>query len=141
VVAAGADVKAAANWVMGEVLSHWNGREQFTVEAPRLAALIGLVANSTVSLQAAKQIFGELTASSEAPQDVAARLGLIQVRDSGALADWVDEVIAAHPAEVTRYRGGEVKLIGFFVGQVMKRSGGKADPKGIQPILLERLKS
>lgn len=141
VVAAGADAKAAANWVQGEVLSHWNASGQFSVEPTRLAALIALVAKGTVSLQAAKQVYGELTTSNDAPHDVAARLGLVQVRDSGALAGWVDEVLAAHPAEVARFRGGEAKLTGFFVGQVMKRSGGKADPKGIQPILLERLKS
>ncbi len=57
----------------------------------------------------------------------------------GALAGWVDEVIAAHPGEVARFRGGEAKLMAFFVGQVMKRSKGKADPKGVQPVLAERL--
>jgi aspartyl-tRNA(Asn)/glutamyl-tRNA(Gln) amidotransferase subunit B len=140
VVAAGADAKASANWVMGEVLSHWNESGRFAVSAARLAALIALVANGTVSLQAAKQVYGEMAVTDASPQDIAARLGLIQVRDTGALAGWVDEVVRAHPAEVARYRGGEAKLIGFFVGQVMKKSGGKADPKGIPPILLERLK-
>ena len=66
---------------------------------------------------------------------MAERLGLVQVSDQGALAGWVDEVLAAHPAEVARFRGGETKLMGFFVGQVMKRSQGKADPKGVQPVL------
>jgi aspartyl-tRNA(Asn)/glutamyl-tRNA(Gln) amidotransferase subunit B len=66
-------------------------------------------------------------------------LGLIQVSDQEALAGWVDEVLAAHPVEVARYRGGEVKLMGFFVGQVMKRSKGKADPKGVQPVLQGKL--
>jgi aspartyl-tRNA(Asn)/glutamyl-tRNA(Gln) amidotransferase subunit B len=65
---------------------------------------------------------------------------LVQVSDQGALGEWVDEVIAAHPAEVTRYRGGETKLMSFFVGQVMKRSKGKADPKGVQPVLTEKLR-
>ena len=59
--------------------------------------------------------------------------------DQGALAGWVDEVLAANPAEVARYRGGETKLMAFFVGQVMKRSKGKADPKGVQPVLAKRL--
>ena len=63
----------------------------------------------------------------------------MQVSDQGALAGWVDEVIAAHPGEVARFRGGEAKLMAFFVGQVMKRSKGKADPKGVQPVLAERL--
>jgi aspartyl-tRNA(Asn)/glutamyl-tRNA(Gln) amidotransferase subunit B len=64
---------------------------------------------------------------------------LVQVSDQDALARWVDEVLAAHPAEVARYRGGEGKLLGFFVGQVMKRSGGKADPKGVGEVLRRRL--
>jgi aspartyl-tRNA(Asn)/glutamyl-tRNA(Gln) amidotransferase subunit B len=62
------------------------------------------------------------------------------VRDEAALGTWVDEVLAANPAEVARYRAGEAKLMGFFVGQVMKRSQGKADPKGVQPVLVEKLK-
>jgi aspartyl-tRNA(Asn)/glutamyl-tRNA(Gln) amidotransferase subunit B len=140
VVAAGADPKASANWVMGEALSRWNASNRFDVAPPRLAALIALVADGTVSLQAAKQVFGELTTTTESPEDIASRLGVVQVRDAGALAGWVEEVVAAHPAEAARFRGGEAKLIGFFVGQVMKKSGGKADPKGIQPILLQRLK-
>ena len=57
-----------------------------------------------------------------------------------ALASWVEEVLSAHPAEVARFGGGENKLMGFFVGQVMKRSQGKADPKGVQPLLQERLR-
>ena len=92
-----------------------------------------------MSLQAARRIFGELPAGDEDPRSVADRLGLVQVRDEGALGGWVDEVLAAHPAEVARYRGGETKLMGFFVGQVMKRSAGKADPKGVQPLLQEKL--
>jgi Asp-tRNA(Asn)/Glu-tRNA(Gln) amidotransferase B subunit len=71
---------------------------------------------------------------------VAKRLGLVQVQDTGALGGWVDEVLAAFPAEVARFRSGEAKLIGFFVGQVMKKSGGKADPKGVTPILQKKLK-
>jgi len=68
------------------------------------------------------------------------KLGLRQVQDSAALEGWVDEVLAAHPGEVERFRGGEAKLMGFFVGQVMKKSGGKADPKGVAPILQKKLK-
>ena len=63
----------------------------------------------------------------------------MQVRDEAALAGWVDEVIAAHPREVERFRAGETKLLGFLTGQVMKRSQGKADPKGVQPVLQRRL--
>jgi aspartyl-tRNA(Asn)/glutamyl-tRNA(Gln) amidotransferase subunit B len=139
VVAAGVEPKIAANWVLGEVMAAWNESEVFAVEPQRLAALASLVTDGTVSLQAAKRVYAELAQSGDAPRAVAERLGLIQVRDNNALTGWVDEVIAAHPAEVARYQGGEPKLIGFFVGQVMKRSAGKADPKAIQPILMARL--
>jgi aspartyl-tRNA(Asn)/glutamyl-tRNA(Gln) amidotransferase subunit B len=139
VVAGGADPKTAANWVMTEALSGWNASGAFAVPAAGLADLIGLVKDGTVSLQAAKKVFGELAASGGSPREVAAKLGLVQVRDTSALEGWVTEVLAGHPAEVSRYRAGETKLLGFLVGQVMKRSQGKADPKGVQPVLLKAL--
>jgi aspartyl-tRNA(Asn)/glutamyl-tRNA(Gln) amidotransferase subunit B len=93
-----------------------------------------------VSHQAAKRVYAEMAQSPNGdPATVAERLGLVQVSDEGALASWVDEVLTANPAEVARYKAGETKLMGFFVGQVMKRSKGKADPKGVQPVLVRRL--
>ena len=93
-----------------------------------------------MSHQVAKRVYAELAQRpGEDPRAVADQLGLVQVSDQGALAGWVDEVLAAHPAEVARFKGGETKLMGFFVGQVMKRSKGKADPKGVQPVLQEKL--
>ena len=140
VVEAGADPKTAANWVMGDVMTSYNETGSFPVAARRLAALIRLVRDGTVSHQAAKRIYGEMARlPEEEPREVAARLGLVQVSDQGALAGWVDEVLVAHPAEVARFRAGETKLMAFFVGQVMKRSRGKADPKGVQPVLTEKL--
>jgi aspartyl-tRNA(Asn)/glutamyl-tRNA(Gln) amidotransferase subunit B len=140
VVRAGADPKVAANWVMADVMTTYNEGGQFPVSAERLAGLIALVREGTVSHQAAKRIYLELARSStEAPREVADRLGLVQVSDQGTLSGWVDEVLAAHPGELARFRGGETKLMAFFVGQVMKRSKGKADPKAVQPVLQERL--
>jgi Asp-tRNA(Asn)/Glu-tRNA(Gln) amidotransferase B subunit len=95
-----------------------------------------------VSHQAARRVYAELTHDAgHDPRTVAERLGLVQVRDEGAISAWVDEVLTAHPGEVARYRSGEAKLLGFFVGQVMKRSQGKADPKGVQPVLQEKLRT
>ena len=139
VVIAGAEPKSAANWVMGDVMATFNETASFPVSASRLAGLIGLVRDGVVSHQAAKRVYSELVHGKDEPRAVAERLGLVQVSDQGALAGWVDEVIAAHPSEVARFRGGEAKLMAFFVGQVMKRSKGKADPKGVQPVLAERL--
>jgi aspartyl-tRNA(Asn)/glutamyl-tRNA(Gln) amidotransferase subunit B len=142
VVGAGTDAKVAANWVMADVMTTYNETGAFPVSAGQLAQLVGLVQDGTVSHQAAKRVFGELTRSAgENPRVAAERLGLVQVRDQGALSEWVDQVIAAHPGEVARFRDGEAKLMQFFVGQVMKRSKGKADPKGVQPVLNEKLVS
>ncbi len=140
IVHAGADPKTAGNWVMGEVMARFNASGSFAVAAERLAALIALQASGFVSGNAAKDVFREMVEDTASePRTIAVRLGVVQVQDTTALEGWVDEVIAAHPDEVGRYRGGDAKLIGFFVGQVMKRSKGKADPKGIQPILMARL--
>jgi Asp-tRNA(Asn)/Glu-tRNA(Gln) amidotransferase B subunit len=126
---------------MSDVMTTFNETGGFPVPADRLAALVGLVRGGTVSHQAAKRIYAEMAQSPDGdPAAVAERLGLVQVSDRGALAGWVDEVLAAHPGEVERYRAGEAKLMGFFVGQVMKRSKGKADPKGVQPVLQDKLK-
>ncbi|MFI5235937.1 MAG: Asp-tRNA(Asn)/Glu-tRNA(Gln) amidotransferase subunit GatB, partial [Gemmatimonadales bacterium] len=129
VVAAGADAKHASNWVMGDVIAGWNETATFEVTAPRLAALIALVQANTVSHASGRKLYAAMRSSGETPEALAEKLGLKQVADTGALTQWVDEVLAAHPGEVARYNGGETKLIGFFVGQVMKKSGGKADPK------------
>jgi aspartyl-tRNA(Asn)/glutamyl-tRNA(Gln) amidotransferase subunit B len=142
VAAAGADPKAAAHWVMGDAMTGYNETGRFAVPPERVAELIGLVAGNVLSLQAAKKVFAspELAdPSAGSTQAIADRLGLTQVSDTGALGGWVDEVLSANPKEVERYRAGEVKLIAFFVGQVMKKSRGKADPKGVQPVLVERL--
>jgi aspartyl-tRNA(Asn)/glutamyl-tRNA(Gln) amidotransferase subunit B len=141
VVAAGADPRNTANWVMTEVMTGFNETGNLEVDPPRLARLITMVSENIVSLQAAKKVFVALRTDPNDPEVIAKRLGLIQVRDTGALEAWVDEVLAAHPEEVARYRGGETKLLGFLVGQVMKRSRGKADPVGVQPVLRARLES
>lgn len=143
VVRAGADPKQAANWVMGEVMSWYNQQGRLVVNADRLAGLITMVAEDAVSLQAAKRVYQELAESEPDgdPHGIADRLGLLQVGDSDALGVWVDEVLAAFPGEVERFQNGEAKLMGFFVGQIMKRSKGQADPKKVQPVLREKLQA
>ena len=144
VVAAGAEAQAAANWVMGDALAGYNAAGHFTVAPARLVELISLVAKNKVSQQAAKRIFASEDLANPATTStlaVAEKLGLTQVSDTDALGTWVEEVMGAYPKEVERYRAGETKLIAFFVGQVMKRSQGKADPKGVQPVLAEKLKA
>jgi len=140
VVHAGAEPKAAANWVMGEALANAKDHgEELRVPAASLAQLIALVKGGTVSHQAAKRVFGELATRGGDPRTIAESLGLIQVADTNVLGGWVTEVVNANAAEVGRYRAGETKLMAFFVGQVMKVSRGKADPKLVQKVLAEKL--
>jgi aspartyl-tRNA(Asn)/glutamyl-tRNA(Gln) amidotransferase subunit B len=155
VVAEGAEPKTAANWVMTEVLRGYNETGEFAVDAHWLADLLAAIKDGTVSNQAAKQVFaaragyGSLSVTMEirtsgehalSPRELAKKLGLVQVGDADALGGWVAEVLAANPKEVERYRAGETKLLGFLQGQVMKKSGGKADPKKVGALLAERLK-
>ncbi|MBK8004101.1 MAG: Asp-tRNA(Asn)/Glu-tRNA(Gln) amidotransferase subunit GatB [Gemmatimonadetes bacterium] len=140
VVAAGVEPKTASNWVINDAIRGYNETGSFAVLPSRLAALIGLVKDGVVSNQAAKRVFPEMLTSSDDPRGVAERLGLVQVGDSDALGQWIDEVLAANPKEVERYKGGETKLLGFLQGQVMKKSGGKADPKKVGPMLQEKLR-
>jgi aspartyl-tRNA(Asn)/glutamyl-tRNA(Gln) amidotransferase subunit B len=142
VVRAGAEAKTAANWVMTEVLADSKDHgAALRVSAGALANLIGLVRGGTLSHQAAKRVFAEVAARGGEPRNVAEALGLVQVADTGVTAGWVNEVLAAHPAEVARYKKGEIKLQPFFVGQVMKVSRGKADPKLVQRMLEDKLTS
>ena len=142
VVHAGAEPKAAANWVRTEVLADAKDHEE-TLRVPpsALAQLIGLVKGGTLSHQAAKRVFGEVAERGGEPRNVAEALGLVQVADTGVVAGWVSEVLGAHTTEVTRYRNGETKLMPFFIGQVMKVSRGKADPKLTQRVIEEQLAS
>ena len=140
VVHAGAEAKAAANWVMGEVLADAKDHaDTLRVPAGSLAQLIGLVKGGTLSHQAGKRVFTELANRGGDPRTIAEALGVIQVADSTVVTAWVTEVLGAHATEVGRYKSGETKLMAFFLGQVMKASKGKADPKLAQRVLEERL--
>ena len=136
------DSKTAANWIMGEVLAELK-RTGLTVDRfparPRdLATLLDMVRSGAVSNTAAKRIFGIMVETGQLPAQIAEREGLTQVGDEAQLAAWVDEVLAAQSAEWARYLAGEKKLLGVFVGAVMKKSGGRADPKKVNQLLATR---
>ncbi|HYK83465.1 MAG TPA: Asp-tRNA(Asn)/Glu-tRNA(Gln) amidotransferase subunit GatB [Gemmatimonadales bacterium] len=142
VVHAGTDTKLAANWVINEVLADVKThQEQLRVPPGALGQLIGLVRGGTLSQPSAKRVFAHVADRGGEPRNVAEALGLVQVGDSGVVTAWVNEVLAAHTTEVQRYKQGETKLLQFFLGQVMKASRGKADPKLAQRVLEERLAS
>jgi aspartyl-tRNA(Asn)/glutamyl-tRNA(Gln) amidotransferase subunit B len=137
-----AEPQGAANWVMTEALADAKDhQEQLRVAPAALAQIIALVKGGTLSNQAAKRVFGELAEKGGDPRTIAEALGLIQVADTTVIAGWVSDVLAAHPSEVERYKKGETKLLPFFVGQLMRASKGKADPKLAQRVLEEKLAS
>ncbi|MDH5235760.1 MAG: Asp-tRNA(Asn)/Glu-tRNA(Gln) amidotransferase subunit GatB [Gemmatimonadota bacterium] len=142
-VARAGDGKAAANWVMGEVLATLNESGgtivDFPVTAPRLAALVALVKAGAVSSTAAKAIFQTMRTDAAEPRAIAERDGLLQVGDDSALVAWIDEVWAEHPDEAARFAAGERKLQGVLVGFVMKKSKGRADPKKVNALLASRI--
>src|SRR5205823_14193799 len=114
-------------------------QEQLRVPPPALAQIVALVKGGTLSHQAAKKVFGEVAAKGGDPRTIAEALGLIQVADTNVLAGWATDVLGAHAPEVGRYKNGETKLMAFFLGQVMRASKGKADPKLAQRVLEEKL--
>ena len=137
--------KAAANWVMGEVMAtlKTSGEDvaQFRVRPADLAQLLNLVRDGIVSHTAAKQIFARMVATGDPPAQIAEREGLIKIDDDAQLAAWLDEVIAENPAEAERLRNGEKKLQGVLIGAVMKKSKGRADPRKLNQLLTARLAS
>ncbi|MBI5503787.1 MAG: Asp-tRNA(Asn)/Glu-tRNA(Gln) amidotransferase subunit GatB [Deltaproteobacteria bacterium] len=146
-VAAHDNPKALANWITSDVLrvaneSSAEGETDFSKLpfAPgHLAALVRLIDDGTISGKIAKTVFSKMVESGEEPQAIVAREGLVQVTDESAIAAVVDRVVAANADKVAEYRSGKDKLFGFFVGQVMKESHGKANPALVNRMLKERL--
>ncbi|PUZ27912.1 Asp-tRNA(Asn)/Glu-tRNA(Gln) amidotransferase subunit GatB [Chitinophaga costaii] len=138
--------KAAANWLQGPVKSwlneHGGDMAAFPIPAIALASLITLADEGKVSFSVAvKSIFPELLQHpTEAPLDIATRLNILQEKDAGSIAPIVDEVLASLPAKVAEFKAGKKGLMALFVGEVMKRSKGKADPKLTNALLAEKLK-
>jgi aspartyl-tRNA(Asn)/glutamyl-tRNA(Gln) amidotransferase subunit B len=137
--------KNAANWTMTEVLRVINetGKplNQAVPPAAETAALLKMVQNATISLNAAKSAFAAMCRSGRGAASTVNELGLIQVSDEAAVAAACDKVIAAEASKVAEYRSGRDKLFGYFVGQVMKAMGGKGNPKIVNEILRQRLAS
>jgi aspartyl-tRNA(Asn)/glutamyl-tRNA(Gln) amidotransferase subunit B len=135
----GQRANAAANWTMTEVLKELRSRDQgieAAVEPQRLAELLAMVEDGEVSITAAKEVFTAIWDSGEAPAVATQRLGLGQVRDTDQLEEWIQQVIGENPGPVAQLAEGEQKVVGFLLGQVMKLSGGRADPKQARSRLL-----
>ncbi len=138
-----AEPKKISNWVMGEVMRELNDRgvtlAACKVRPEELARLVKLVDDGLVSGTIAKNVFKELFEAGGDPEAYVKAKGLVQISDTSALEGLVDEVLAENSAEVERYKGGDRKLTGFFVGQVMKKSKGKANPGLVNQLLAKKL--
>ena len=141
----GGEAKLAANWVMGEFAAALNksGLEvaQSPVSPQRLGGLLRRITDGTVSGKLAKQVFEVMWENQQDADAVIQRQGLTQVTDSGAIEKIIADVMAAHPEQLQQYRSGKDKLFGFFVGQVMKASQGKANPAQVNALLQKMLKT
>ncbi len=142
-VRAGATPKTASNWITGELLREMKSLEGDFSKCPippaRLSELIQLIEKGTISGKIAKTIFEEMFKTGGSPQQIVEAKGLVQVSDSSALEAWVDQVLNMSPAQVADYKSGKTKLMGYFVGEVMKLSQGKANPPLVTQLIQKKL--
>jgi aspartyl-tRNA(Asn)/glutamyl-tRNA(Gln) amidotransferase subunit B len=135
--------KVISNWMMGELARLLNSEnkeiEQCPVRPDRLAAMVKMIEGGVISTKIAKTVFEAMYRSGKDAETVVKEQGLVQVSDTGAIEQIIAEVIKANPAQHADYKGGKDKLFGFFVGQVMKASKGKANPEMVNELLKKKL--
>ncbi len=139
----GGQPKAVSNWMMGDMMRLLNEDGRSIQECPlqpaQLAGMLRLIDNGTISGKIAKTVFEEMFRSGKDADTVVREKGLVQISDEGAIEKAVDEVLSKHTKELERFRSGDEKLIGFFVGQVMKATKGKANPQLLSDLLKRKL--
>jgi aspartyl-tRNA(Asn)/glutamyl-tRNA(Gln) amidotransferase subunit B len=135
--------KAAANWVMGDILRFLNDEKKNVGECPvspvNLAAMIKLIQEGTISGKMAKEISETMYKTGRTPEEIIKEKGLVQITDEGALAEALAGILENNPEQLAQYRAGKEKLFGFFVGQAMKATGGKANPQLLNEMLKKML--
>jgi len=143
VKASGSDPKLCANWVMGDLLGILNKNNLEIVNSPigsaLMAGMLRRITDNTISGKIAKQVFEAMWNGEGDADHVIEKQGLVQVTDTAAIEKVIDEVIANNPKQLADYRSGKDKLFGFFVGQVMKVSQGKANPNLVNELLKQKL--
>lgn len=145
-IAAGAPAKQSANWIMGDISAYLNANASLAIgdlkiQPSALAELISLIEDGTISNKIGKDILPELLENGGSAKAIVASKGLVQISDPIVIESAVDEIIAAFPDELTQFKSGKTKMLGFFVGQVLKKTGGKADPKLTNQIVAKKLNS
>ncbi|WP_013324449.1 Asp-tRNA(Asn)/Glu-tRNA(Gln) amidotransferase subunit GatB [Gloeothece verrucosa] len=144
-VASGANAKLVANWVTQDIAAYLNNNKlkitDIALKPEGLGELVNLIEKGTISGKIAKDILPELLTDGGSPKALVEKKGLIQISDTKELEKIIDEVIASHPQELEKYRSGKKNLKGFFVGQVLKKTGGRADPKLTNQLIDKKLEA
>lgn len=142
-VSKGAEVKLAANWIMGDIAAYMKNEKlsinEIKLTPYELAELIASIKGGTISGKIGKEILFELLAKGGTVKGLIKEKDLVQITDPAEIETMVDKVISDNPKQLEQYRGGKTKLQGFFAGQVMKMSKGKANPGLLNKILMEKL--
>ena len=144
VVSRGASAKGAANWITQDIAAYLNSNldldiTKIALKPEMLAELVTLIENGTISGKIAKEILPELLEKGGSPKQIVESKGLVSISDPDELAKIIDEVLAENPDKLEQFRAGKNKLQGFFVGQLMKKTGGRAEPKLANQILNKKL--
>ena len=142
-IATGASTKLAANWIMSDIAAYLNAEklsiDELKLTPAALAEMVKLIEAGTISNKIGKDILPGLLKNGGSPKKIVESKGLSQISDPAKIEAVIDEVLAAHPDELAKFKAGKTKLKGFFVGQVMKRTGGRADPKLTNQLLGKKL--
>ncbi|OQX58847.1 MAG: glutamine--tRNA ligase [Helicobacteraceae bacterium 4484_230] len=133
---------SVANIVANEVARELKDKQaaELKFSAKQIAGLVEMIDDGTISSKIAKQVFEEMAKSGESPAQIVEAKGLVQISDPAKIEPIIDEIIAKNPDNVAKFRAGNTKLLGFFVGQVLKTTGGKANPKVVNELVAEKLK-
>ena len=135
--------KIASNWIMGDILGHLKEDKKDIKDSPvtheALAKMINLIEDGTISGKIAKEVFEEMWKTGKQPKEIIEEKGLVQITDTGALETAIGKILEANPAQLEQYKQGKEKVFGYFVGQVMKATKGKANPKLVNEILRKKL--
>ena len=136
--------KLSASWILNDLMSYLNkeGKEinQSNIDATRLAELITLINDGKISTKQAKEIFELMKTSSDKPSDIASSKGMVQISDTSSIDTWVKEVLDENPSVIEQFKNGRTNVIGFLVGQVIKKSKGQANPGLVSKVLNEKIK-
>ena len=142
-VANNVDPKLASNWITSDIVGYLKANKlsfsELQLSPVNLAEMINMISNNTISGKIAKEILPELIEKNISPQNYVEEKGLAMISDSASILPIIDQLIIEYPKEVESFKNGKTKLLGFFVGQLMKRTKGKADPKLANKLLSEKL--